>query len=138
VYVVAPDGRVAFVNPAGVAILGFDDAAQLLGRDSHSTIHAHRRDGSPYPEHECPCCRARPARRCRSTVLIETARSLHLTTLQRIRKITLPALMPGSFAGVRIGGPIALVVTLLVVFSLLVGALIAALEGCVFRHRPPG
>jgi PAS domain S-box-containing protein len=59
VYAVAPDGTVAFVNPAGVAILGYDDAAQLLGRDSHATIHAHRRDGSPYPEHECPLLRPR-------------------------------------------------------------------------------
>jgi PAS domain S-box-containing protein len=54
VYVVAADGSVAFVNPAGLAILGYDDEAQLLGRQSHSTIHAHHRDGSPYPEDECP------------------------------------------------------------------------------------
>jgi PAS domain S-box-containing protein len=59
VYVVSPDGTVAFVNPAGTAILGYDDAAQLLGRDSHSTIHAHRRDGSPYPEEQCPLLRPR-------------------------------------------------------------------------------
>lgn len=59
VYVVDADGTVAFVNPAGLAILGYDDAAQLLGRPSHSTIHAHRRDGSPYPEEECPLLRPR-------------------------------------------------------------------------------
>ena len=59
VYVVSPDGTVAFVNPAGLAILGYDDATQLIGRDSHSTIHAHRRDGSPYPEDECPLLRPR-------------------------------------------------------------------------------
>lgn len=61
-------------------------------------------------------------------VLIETARSLHLTTLERARRITFPALVPGIFLGVRIGGPIALVVTLLVEFLTQVdglGALIA-------------
>jgi NitT/TauT family transport system permease protein len=112
---------------------------------------------------------SRAALRRLDPVLVETARSLHLTTLQRVRKITFPALAPGIFLGVRIGGPIALVVTLLVefltqvdgiggliataqrgylsdqvwglilvagLFSLLVGGLIAALEGYVFRHRP--
>src|SRR4051794_30661180 len=59
VYVVAPDGSIAFVNPAGLAILGYEDASQLLGRPSHSTIHAHYRDGSPYPEEECPLLRPR-------------------------------------------------------------------------------
>jgi PAS domain S-box-containing protein len=59
VYVVAADGSIAFVNPAGLAMLGYEDAAQLLGRQSHSTIHAHRRDGSPYPAQECPLLRPR-------------------------------------------------------------------------------
>ena len=54
VYVVGADGAVKFVNPAGLAILGYDDEAQLLGQPSHQTIHAHRRDGSSYPEDECP------------------------------------------------------------------------------------
>ena len=49
-------------------------------------------------------------------VLLETARSLHLTRWQRLRKVTLPALAPGMFLGVRLGAPIALVVTLLVEF----------------------
>jgi len=59
VYVVAPDGSIESVNPAGLAILGYDDTAQLLGRPSHCTIHAHHRDGSPYPEEECPLLRPR-------------------------------------------------------------------------------
>jgi len=59
---------------------------------------------------------SRAALRRLDPVLIDTARSLHLTTLQRARKITFPALTPGIFLGVRIGGPIALVVTLLVEF----------------------
>ena len=59
VYVVAADGSIDFVNPAGLAILGYDDPAELIGRQSHCTIHAHRRDGSPYPESECPLLRPR-------------------------------------------------------------------------------
>ena len=59
---------------------------------------------------------SRAALRRIDPVLIETARSLHLTTLERLRKIVFPALVPGIFLGVRIGGPIALVVTLLVEF----------------------
>jgi PAS domain S-box-containing protein len=59
VYVVAADGSIDFVNPAGLAILGYGDAAELVGRPSHCTIHAHRRDGSPYPEEECPLLRPR-------------------------------------------------------------------------------
>jgi PAS domain S-box-containing protein len=59
VYVVAADGSIEFVNPAGTAILGYDDESQLLGRPSHSTIHAHHRDGSPYPAEECPLLRPR-------------------------------------------------------------------------------
>jgi ABC-type nitrate/sulfonate/bicarbonate transport system permease component len=64
-------------------------------------------------------------------VLIETARSLHLTRAQRLTKVTLPALAPGIFLGVRVGAPIALVVTLLVEFLTQVdgiGALIATAQ----------
>lgn len=59
---------------------------------------------------------SRAALRRLDPVLVETAMSLHLTTLQRVRKMMLPAVLPGIFLGVRIGGPIALVVTLLVEF----------------------
>jgi ABC-type nitrate/sulfonate/bicarbonate transport system permease component len=59
---------------------------------------------------------SRAALRRLDPVLIETARSLHLTRAQRLTKVTLPALAPGIFLGVRVGAPIALVVTLLVEF----------------------
>ena len=49
-------------------------------------------------------------------VLVQTARSLHLTPARRLAKVTLPALVPGIFLGVRVGAPIGLVVTLLVEF----------------------
>lgn len=47
-------------------------------------------------------------------VLLETARSLHLGRLDRVRKIFLPALLPAVFLGVRVAAPVALVITLLV------------------------
>lgn len=58
-YVVDPDGRVRFANPAAVALLGYEDAAELLGRDSHATIHHTRPDGRPFPVAECPLLRPR-------------------------------------------------------------------------------
>src|ERR1044071_1257073 len=54
IYAVDPDGRVQFVNRAGLELLGYEDEAELLGKPSHATIHHHRPDGAPFPEDECP------------------------------------------------------------------------------------
>jgi PAS domain S-box-containing protein len=54
IYAVDADGRVQFVNRAGLTLLGYDDESELLGRPSHATIHHHRPDGTPFPEDECP------------------------------------------------------------------------------------
>jgi PAS domain S-box-containing protein len=59
VYLVDPEGRVSFVNPAALAILGYDEERELLGRASHATIHHTRPDGTAYPEDECPLLRPR-------------------------------------------------------------------------------
>jgi PAS domain S-box-containing protein len=59
IYAVDPDGRVQFVNRAGLALLGYDDEAQLLGEPSHATIHHHHPDGTPFPEDACPLLRPR-------------------------------------------------------------------------------
>jgi PAS domain S-box-containing protein len=59
VYLVGAEGEVQFANPAAVAMLGYDDAEELIGRDSHATIHSRRPDGEPYPEDECPLLRPR-------------------------------------------------------------------------------
>ncbi|TXT32160.1 MAG: hypothetical protein FD131_502 [Rhodocyclaceae bacterium] len=47
------DGVCSFINPAGLALLGFSEA-ELLGRSSHSLFHHHHADGSIYPLAECP------------------------------------------------------------------------------------
>src|SRR3954469_10593401 len=59
VWVVDHDGLIAFVNPAGVAALGYDDLAELRGRPGHETIHYKHLDGSPYPVAECPMSQTR-------------------------------------------------------------------------------
>jgi PAS domain S-box-containing protein len=58
-YVVDADGRIAFLNPAALEILGYTDEHELLGKPSHATIHYLRADGSPFPEEECPLLRPR-------------------------------------------------------------------------------
>ena len=54
IWVVDPDDRIRFVNPAAVAALGYDGADELLGRHSHETIHYRHPDGTAYPAAECP------------------------------------------------------------------------------------
>ena len=56
-YVVDPEGRIAFLNPAALTILGYSRDRELLGKRSHATIHYLRPDGSPFPEEECPLLR---------------------------------------------------------------------------------
>jgi len=58
VYVVDPDGRVEFANPAALAMLGYEES-ELLGRVSHPTIHHHHWDGTPFPVEDCPMLRPR-------------------------------------------------------------------------------
>ena len=48
VYFVDAAGEVSFVNPAALQVLGYDDELELLGCDSHATIHSHYRDGAPF------------------------------------------------------------------------------------------
>ena len=51
------DGVIRFVNPAAVAALGYDEADELLGRQSHEAIHERHSDGSPSGAGECPMLR---------------------------------------------------------------------------------
>jgi formate hydrogenlyase transcriptional activator len=48
------EGACLFSNPAAARILGYDDPAELLGKNMHALEHHTRKDGTPYPIEECP------------------------------------------------------------------------------------
>jgi PAS domain S-box-containing protein len=54
VWVVDPEGLIIYGNPAALDSLGYDDLDELIGRNSHETMHYKHLDGSPYPAEECP------------------------------------------------------------------------------------
>ncbi|MCW3016616.1 MAG: sensor histidine kinase, partial [Solirubrobacterales bacterium] len=54
IWVVDPEDRIRFANPAAIAALGYDSAGELVGRHGHETIHYRHPDGTPYPAAECP------------------------------------------------------------------------------------
>jgi PAS domain S-box-containing protein len=58
-YVVDPNGRIAFLNAAAVNILGYANEDELLGQPSHEAIHYLCPDGSPFPTEDCPLLRSR-------------------------------------------------------------------------------
>lgn len=51
------DGRLTFVNPSAVEMLGFS-TEELIGRSSHEMWHHSRPDGVPYSEEDCPIIKA--------------------------------------------------------------------------------
>ncbi|QEC49754.1 PAS domain S-box protein [Baekduia soli] len=59
IYAVDGDGRVQYVNPAGLRVLGYEHESELLGRPSHATIHHRHPDGTPFAEADCPLLRPR-------------------------------------------------------------------------------
>ena len=54
IWVVDPEGLIRFANPAAISALGYDRVDELLGSQSHETIHHHHPDGTPYPAADCP------------------------------------------------------------------------------------
>jgi PAS domain S-box-containing protein len=54
IWVMDHAGMIRFANPAAVEALGYVSADELLGRDSHDTIHYKHPDGSPYLAADCP------------------------------------------------------------------------------------
>ena len=59
IWVVDPDDLIRFANPAALAVLGYDNADDLVGCRSHETIHYRHPDGTAYPAEECPMRRTR-------------------------------------------------------------------------------
>lgn len=47
VYGVDPEGRIEFINPAAVDLLGFDDQSELIGRGAFESFHHTAEDGTP-------------------------------------------------------------------------------------------
>jgi formate hydrogenlyase transcriptional activator len=47
-------GTCLFSNPSAARILGYDDPAELIGKNMHAVEHHTRKDGTPYPIEECP------------------------------------------------------------------------------------
>jgi len=54
IYGMDVEGNCTFVNPACLRALGYDDAAEMLGRNVHALIHHSHPDGTPYPGEDCP------------------------------------------------------------------------------------
>jgi formate hydrogenlyase transcriptional activator len=48
------EGTCLFSNLAAARILGYDNPAELLGKNMHALEHHTRKDGTPYPIEECP------------------------------------------------------------------------------------
>jgi len=47
------DGHCTFINPAALAMLGYD-SNEIVGLDQHALFHYAKADGSPYPAKDCP------------------------------------------------------------------------------------
>ena len=48
------EGTCLFSNPSAARLLGYDNPAELLGKNMHALEHHTRKDGTPYPIEECP------------------------------------------------------------------------------------
>jgi len=58
IYGVDAVGRIMFINPAGLTMLGYQEA-EVLGRPSHELLHHHHADGRPYAVADCPIAASR-------------------------------------------------------------------------------
>lgn len=54
IYGIDLEGRCTFANPACARVIGYDDPAELIGKDMHGLTHHSRGDGTAYPVDECP------------------------------------------------------------------------------------
>ena len=53
IYGIDPEGNCTFCNSACVAMLGYNDTCEFLGKHMHDLIHHTRPDGTRYPAEEC-------------------------------------------------------------------------------------
>lgn len=53
IYGVDTQGNCTFINSAGLALLGYQDEGELLGKNMHDMIHHTHPNGSHYPVAEC-------------------------------------------------------------------------------------
>ena len=53
IFGVDTEGRITFINPAVMQMLGFSEK-ELIDQPSHSLLHHHHPDGRDYTEEECP------------------------------------------------------------------------------------
>ncbi len=53
-YVADADGCLTFINVAGVELLGYESADDLVGSGPHDTFHHSHLDGLSYPIEDCP------------------------------------------------------------------------------------
>ena len=52
-YGMDPAGNCMFINRAGARMLGYKPR-EMIGKQMHDMVHYRRRDGSKYPQNECP------------------------------------------------------------------------------------
>jgi len=53
IYGVDMEGRCTFINASGLAMLGYAEAGEVVGKNMHKLTHHTRVDGSFYPAREC-------------------------------------------------------------------------------------
>jgi PAS domain S-box-containing protein len=53
VWVVDHHGKIMFANQAAIDELGYEDLAEVRGRNSHDTVHYKHPDGTPFPAKDC-------------------------------------------------------------------------------------
>ena len=57
-YVADSQGEMTFINPAGVQLLGYESADELIGRSPHAAFHHTHPDGR-LPIEDCPLAKVR-------------------------------------------------------------------------------
>ncbi len=58
IYGIDLEGGCTFCNPACLHLTGYEEPAELLGRNMHEVIHYAKADGTPYPVEDCDIYRA--------------------------------------------------------------------------------